>query len=113
MEDVAWILSLFVIAGVGYLFGYWSMRQSALQDMRQIQNDVYDIIFDTGEPHTNRKPLVLRLKTLDKYFNLDEIREERPTDESLDDVFDISTNDISDRIVNADGVQGIRRGLNV
>ena len=110
MGEIMWILGLFGVFIVGMFYGIWCNKQSGDRNMEQIRNDVYDIIYDWGTHPSKKIPNVFRLKNLDKYFNLDDIRMERD-DEPFDNNDIYSTDDISTRITNADGTQGIRRGL--
>ena len=80
-ESVLGFIGLALFAFI-YLCG--RARESALREeaeqanWRRIQAHVFDIIYD-WHPEKNgiSKPNVLRLKTLDKYFNLDEVRERK------------------------------------
>lgn len=113
MMDVLWILGMFAAGTIGFFFGIIANKWGYEAEFKEIQRDVFGIVYDIGVEQAKKTPLVFRLKNLDKYFNLDEVRNERNEPEVQINPADyIACDDISPRIaVNADGTQGHRRGV--
>ena len=117
MEALLWFIGLMIMFGLGFVCA-WTYKTACYEaDFKEIQRDVFSIVYDVGVHPDKKVPLVFRLKNLDKYFNLDEVRDERDEPETFINPADyIAGDDISCRInnrraVNADGTNGVRRGV--
>ena len=110
MADIMWFVGAIGFGIIGMLYGVWAEKQSTMRNFRQMQEDVFNVIYDWHTHPDKKTPPVLRLRSLDKYFNLDEIRKERGSEEFIDNII-IGGDDISSRVVNADGTQGRTRGV--
>ena len=83
MEGIIWWVGFSFAGLVGFLFGVRCAWWGYMDDIYNIKNDVFDIIYDWGVHPDKKVPPVFRLKRLDKYFDLDEIREGRGEHEEI------------------------------